>query len=215
MLSGDGRCPNLATPVRFPPMNRSLLACLAAVVMVSMLAGGCAKPVNFDTWRAGVEDYVRNHGGGDPAVLRELNASPSHPGYRLMSGDHPSKSTDVVGVLLGNTDVAGQPWLVFLVGLVDKQDVEDIRVAALNVRDNKFTWRMGKEDDRARDAYVNHNKGLARRRFPGRRKEPPEYRSFPREEDRFETAAQGQSVGVTHPPSGAKWHVNVTPGSKR
>jgi hypothetical protein len=196
-------------------MKRSLLFPLVAAVVVCALAGGCAKSVNFETWRAGVEDYVRNHGGGDPAVLRELNASPEHPGYRLMSADHPSKSTDVVGVLVGNADVAGRPWLVFLVGLVDEQDVEDIRVAALNVRDNRFTWRMGRDDDRARDAYVSYNTGLARRRFPGRRKEPPEYRTFPREADRFEMSTQGQSVDVTHPPSGAKWHVAISPMGSR
>ena len=196
-------------------MNRSLLFPLAAALVVASLAGGCAKTINFDTWRAGVEDYVKNHGGGDPAVLRELDATPAHPGYTLIGDSRPSKSTDVVGVLVGNADVGGQPWLVFLVGLVDKQQVEDIRVAALNVRDNKFTWRMGKKDDRARDAYVNHNKGLAHRRFPDRRKEPPEYLSFPREEDRFEMSTQGQSVGVTHPPSAAKWHVNITPTAAR
>jgi hypothetical protein len=196
-------------------MNRSLLVPLVTVVFVSAFGGGCAKSVSFDTWRAGVEDYVRNHGGGDPAVLRELNATPSHPGYRMIGSARPSESTDAVGLLVGNAEVSGRPWLVFLVGLVDKQKVEDIRVAALSVRDNEFTWRMSRADDRAVDAYVNHNRGLAGRRFPDRRKEPPEYLSFPREEDRFEMTTQGQSVGVTHPPSGAKWRVTITPTAQR
>lgn len=192
-------------------MKHSLLLPLAAAVLFSSLAGGCAKPVNFDTWRAGVEDYVRNHGGGDPAVLRELNAAPSHPGYKQISDNLPSKSTDAVGVLVGNATVSNRPWLVFLVGIVNKQEVDDIRVAALNVRDDRFVWRVGREDDAAVEAYKNYNKGLARRRFPNRRKEPAEYRGFPREEDRFEMSQQGRSVGVTHPPSGAKWHVNIAP----
>ena len=191
-------------------MNRSLLLPLITVIVFSSLTTGCTKSVNFDTWRAGVEDYVANHGGGDPSVLRELDATPSHPGYKMISANRPSESTDVVGVLVGNAEIAGRPWIVFLVGLVDEQKVEDIRVAALSVRDGKFTWRMGRKDDRAVDAYVNHNRGLARRRFPDRRKEPPQYLGFPREEDRFEMTTQGESVGVTHPPSGAKWHVTVT-----
>jgi hypothetical protein len=197
-------------------MKHSLLLPVAIAFLVSTFAGGCAKSVNFDTWRAGVEDYVKNHGGGDPAVLRELNADPSHPGYRMFSEDRPSQSTDAVGVLVGNAVVADRPWVVFLVGLIDKQKVHDIRVAALSMRDNKYTWRMSKKDDKALDAYVNHNRGLARRRFPDRKDPPVEYLSFPREEDRFEMSQQGESVGVTHPPSGAKWHVTVTaPATKR
>src|SRR5688500_3590210 len=163
-------------------MKHSPLFPVVVIALFLFLAGGCAKPVNFATWRAGVEDYVRNHGGGDPTVLRELNATPSHRGYRMISANRPSESIDAVGVLVGNATVSGRPWLVFLVGLVDEQKVEDIRVAALSVQNDRFTWRMGREDDRAVDAYVNHNKGLARRRFPERRKEPPEYLSFPRDE---------------------------------
>jgi hypothetical protein len=193
-------------------MKHSLLLWL---VLAFSFAGGCAKSVNFDTWRAGVEDYVKNHGGGDPAVLRELDADPSHPGYTMISADRPSESTDAVGVLVGNATVAGRPWAVFLVGLVDKQKVDDIRVAALSVRDNKYTWRMSKKDDRAVDAYVNYNRGLARRRFPDRKNEPVDYLGFPREEDRFEMTQQSESVGVTHPPSGAKWHVNITAAPPR
>ena len=196
-------------------MKQSLLLPLAAVVLLSWVSGGCAKPVNFDTWRSGVEDYVRNHGGGDPTVLRELNATPSHRGYKMISANRPSDSIDAVGVLVGNATISGRPWLVVLVGLVEKQTAKDIRVAALSVQDNRYTWRMGKEDDRAVDAYVNYNRAVARKRFPDRRKEPPEYLSFPREEDRFEMTTQGESVGVAHPPSGAKWQMTITPASKR
>jgi len=196
-------------------MKHALLLPLAAAFLVSSFAGGCAKSVNYDTWRAGVEDYVKNHGGGDPAVLRELNVDPSHAGYRMIGANRPSESTDAVGVLVGNAMVADRPWVVFLVGLVDKQRVHDIRVAALSVRDNKYTWRMSKKDDRALKAYVDHNKGLAHRRFPDRKKEPIEYLGFPREEDRFEMTQQGESVGVTHTPSAAKWHVTITPAPNK
>lgn len=194
-------------------MKQSLLLLAAALLLC--LGGGCAKPVNFATWRAGVEEYVRNHGGGDPTVLRELDATPSHTGYRMISASRPNKSTDAVGLLVGNAIVSNRPWLVFLVGLVDRQKVADIRVAALSVQDGRYTWRMGKEDDRAVDAYVEHNKGVARRRFPNRRREPVEYLGFPREADRFELSTEGESIGVAHPPSGAKWHVNITPVPSR
>jgi len=38
---------------------------------------------------------------------------------------------------------------------------------------------------------------------------------FPREEDRFEMTQQGESIGVTHPPSAAKWHLTITPTASR
>ena len=195
-------------------MKLSLLLPLVAAFLLSPFAGGCAKSVNFDTWRAGVEDYVKNHGGGDPAVLRELSVDASHAGYRQIGTDRPSESTDAVGVLVGNATVADRPWIVFLVGLVEKQKVRDIRVAALSVRDSQYTWRMGKKDDKALKAYADYNRGLAHRRFPERKKEPAEYLTFPREEDRFEMSQQGESIGVTHAPSAAKWHVAVTPTGK-
>ena len=186
----------------------------AATLSLSLFlcfAGGCAKPVNFETWRSGVERYVREQGGGDPAVLRELQATPSHRGFRMMSADRPSESTDAVGLLVGSARVSGRPWIVFLVGLVDEQKVKDIRLAALSVQNNQYIWRMGSKDGKAVEAYRNHNRGLAHRRFPQRRREPVEYLGFPREEDRFELSTQDDSIGVSHPPSGARWDVRVGP----
>ncbi|MEA2736361.1 MAG: hypothetical protein QOE14_2812 [Humisphaera sp.] len=195
-------------------MKQSLLLPLAAAVFLA-LAGGCAQSVDLGTWRRGVEQYVRDKGGGDPAVLREIDVTPSHHGYRIISANRPSESTDAAGVLVGTTNVSDRPWVVFLVGLIDKQKVKDIRVAALSVKDNKYTWRMGGKDPKALDAYVKFNKGLAHRRFPDRHKEPVDYLGFPREEDRFEMSTQGDAIGVAHPPSGGKWHVTVNPPAKR
>ena len=193
-------------------MKRSPLLPIVSLALFAFAAGGgCAKSVSIDSWRRDVETYVRDKGGGDPTVLRTLDATPAHAGFKVISAPRPSDSTDVVGVLVGNARVADRPWVVFLVGLVDEMKVKDIRAAALSVRNNQYVWRTGREDDAAVEAYVDHNKGLARRRFPGRRREPPEYLGFPREEDRFELSTDGDSIGITHPPSGARWHVSVNP----
>jgi hypothetical protein len=87
-------------------------------------------------WRGGLREESRRRGSGGVA---ELNADAAHPGYKQIGGDRPSESRDAVGVLVGNAMVADRPWVVFLVGLVDKQRVHDIRVAALSVRDNHYT----------------------------------------------------------------------------
>jgi hypothetical protein len=204
-------------------MQRLLFPRIGMLIGLSALVAGgggvgCSSSVNFDSWRKDVETYVRDKGGGDPTVLRETDVDASHRGFKSFSKTRPSDSTDANGVLVGTTKLDGQqhqqqPWLVFLVGLVEKEHVKDIRVAALSVgANNKYTWHMGKKDDAATHAYIDYNKGLARRRFPDRKKEPPQYLGFPREEDRFELtpSESGDSIGVAHAPSGAKWHVRLT-----
>ena len=196
-------------------MKHSTLPLIGLLLLGAFLAGGCAKSVSFESWRNDVDAYVREKGGGDPAVLRTLDASPSHRGFRVISKARPTESTDVVGVLIGSARAAGRPWTVFLVGLVDESKVEDIRLAALSIQNGRHTWRWGIEDDSAVEAYTDYNKRLARRRFPDRRKPPPGYLAFPREDDRFELATESASLGVTHPPSGAKWHVNLNPPQRK
>ena len=188
---------------------------LVALTGLITLAAGCSSSVGFDSWRRDVETYVREKGGGDPTVLRDTDVDTAHRGFKVFSHNRPAQSNDVNGVLVGTTKLADQPWLVFLVGQVEKEKVKDIRVAALSVAKGNYTWRMGKKDDAALDAYVDYNKGLAHRRFPDRKKEPPEYLGFPREEDRFDVSTDETSVGVSHNPSGAKWHAPLVIGQKK
>jgi hypothetical protein len=194
-------------------MNR--IACQLIVLLTAALAAGCSSSGGFDSWRRDVETYVREKGGGDPTVLRGADVDTSHRGFTTFSHNRPAQSTDVNGVLVGTTRMADQPWLVFLVGVVQREKVKDIRVAALSVANGKYTWRVGKDDDAATHAYTDYNKGLARRRFPDRKKEPPEYLGFPREEDRFDLSTDETSVGVSHPPSGAKWHAPIVGPQKK
>jgi hypothetical protein len=193
-------------------MHHSALRVITFVGFMSLLAAGCSSSVSFDSWRRDCEAYVRNQGGGDPTVLRETDVDRSHRGFKVYSKNRPAESTDVNGVLVGTTKLADQPWLVFLVGYVDKEHVKDIRVAALSVANDKYTWRMGKKDEAATHAYIEYNKGVAHRRFPDRKREPPQYLNFPQEADRFEmsTSDAGDAIGVAHAPSGAKWHVQDT-----
>ena len=134
-------------------MIQPMIRTLAVLITISLVAAGCSSSVNLDSWRRDVETYVRDKGGGDPTVLRETDVDGAHRGFKSFSDNRPAKSTDVNGVLVGTAKMADRPWLVFLVGVVEKEKVKDIRVAALSVQNKQFTWRVGKKDDNATDTY--------------------------------------------------------------
>lgn len=195
-------------------MKKACFLSFAAMTLM-LIGGGCASSVSIGTWQKGVEQYVRQKGGGDPSVLRDMTFKGDRRGFAVFSANRPKHSTDVTGVLLGNVHVAERPWIVYAVGLVDEQQVEDVRVAALTVQSNRYTWRVSGADGAALKAYREYNHGLARRRFPNRRDEPADYTGFPRDEDRFDMTTQGTTIGVTHPTSGARWHLDVAARRKK
>jgi hypothetical protein len=194
---------------------KQLIPSILVGALLVLVAGGCSSSGSIDAWKRGVETYVREQGGGDPAVLRDVTWKDSRKGFAQIGAPDPAKSTDVTGPLVGTATVNEKPWLVFLVGSVAQEKVRDVRVAALSVQNGKYDWRVGKEDAKALKAYRDYNLGLAHRRFPGRKNEPPAYTGFPREDDAFEVSAAGGAIGVTHPASGAKWHVAVNPPKKK
>jgi hypothetical protein len=207
----------MISPLRNATMMRRFNALFSTMTLLLLVGagGGCASSTTIESWQKSVENYVRTEGGGDPSVLRDATYKGDRRGFAVIGANRPKDSTDVTGVLLGNVHLAERPWVVYLVGLVDQQKVSDIRVAALTIAGNKYTWKISKADPTALKAYREYNRGLAHRRFPGRNNEPPEYLGFPRDEDRFATSTEGDAIGVTHPPSGAKWHVAVIEPPKK
>lgn len=188
------------------------LACLAAV------CGGCgantpSRSVTFDTWREGLEKYVDNVGKGDPAVLRDTTYQ-GRPAFAQIGDPIAAEGTDAIGVLLGHKPVAGRPSFIYLVGLVKKEVVEDIRLAVAQAipsqgQKTQFKWILDKEDKEATQRYVNYRKQLFAQRFPGRKDVPPEYTSFPGEGDVFDLSVTPAEVTATHAPSGAVWRLPI------
>jgi hypothetical protein len=183
---------------------------LASVWMVVIAAGGCSPAVTIPFWQKSVETYVKEEGGGDPGVLRNMMWKGTHHGFSVISKNYPGASTDANGILLAHQMIADKPWFIFLVGLMQKQKVTDIRAAALSVEGGQFNWRVSGKDDSALKAYRNYNNKLWHDRFPGREDAPPEYLGFPREADVFDLNRNGDEVQVTHPPSGAQWEVKLS-----
>ena len=187
---------------------------LLAVACLAALCGGCGggggtRSVSFDTWRDGVETYVTDTGKGDPAVLRDTTYK-GRPAFAQLGNPIAAEGTDAVGVLLGHKPVAGRPSFVYLVGLVEKEKVQDIRLAAVQPIPSQggktqFKWLTGKENAAQTKRYLDYRKQQFAQRFPGRQDVPPAYTAFPGEGDVFELGVTPAQITATHAGSGATW----------
>lgn len=179
---------------------------------------GCTRTVSIPAWQKNVEKYVDAQ-GGDPLVLRDVTLpEQDNPagrrGFAMIGGDHPNESTDAAGLLLGHRQVGSRRWFVYLVGLIEREQVKDLRLAAFSADDGQRVWRISPKNTQALKKYRDHAEQLWRQRFPGRDKPPPAYTMFPRPDDRFDLSVSGHHVVVTHPPSGAHWELDLPAPSR-
>lgn len=171
----------------------------ALLGLVCLLMAGCSQQKTLGDWQAAVNHYVAEQANGDPNFARGL---PSRDGRRMFSviGEaYPDKSTDVHGVLVGQRVVAGQPWSVFIVGVVNKRQVRDIRVAA--VAGPGPAWRVSEPNPAALATYRDA------REAPGAA--PQGYEGWPAEDDVYRLTVEGTVLSVREQRSGARWSVAV------
>ncbi len=173
-----------------------------------LLAAGCtSSSASIPQWQQSVSRHVREEAHGDPMILRDVTLPDSRPGFALIGHHDAGLSTDANGVLLGHEQVGGQTWFVYLVGLVEKQSVSDIRLAALAAEGGKTKWKRGPASKQSLQAYRAHGLTQARERFPDRRKPPPRYTGFPRPDDVFKLTNESGKLTATHEASGARWEL--------
>jgi len=186
-------------------MNHRILL----LIVVATFATGCGGAASFSSWQKGVERYVLDAGGGDPGILRDAKLPDGRHGFSIVGGANPRDATDVNAVLLNFLPVNGQPRFVYLVGLVDRQSVKDIRLAMLTINNGKYDWQMGKNDPAALKSYQQFQDNLWRARFPERTTAPPEYTSFPHAPDVFDAKVNDDLITATHRQSGATWELPI------
>jgi hypothetical protein len=177
--------------------------------------GGGARQASVAAWQKNVEQYVRVQGKGDPAVLRDLTLSDSRRGYAMVGGDRPAESSEANGVLLGFREVEGRGYFIYLVGVVEKQTVKEIRLAALTTDGGKVEWKVAPNNTGALSTYRAYNDTFWRQRFPERASPPPQYLGFPTPDDHFSMSVSGNRVTVTHPPSKATWQLTLPVAPRR
>jgi len=186
-----------------------------ALLLTVVCAGsvGCSSSASMSGWRDAVERYVKDEGGGDPSVLKELtiDRAGTTRGFSLLGGDRATESTDARGVLLAHRPINGQPWFVYLVGIVQNQKTTEVHLAALRIEGGKYVWRTSKKgDDDATKRYVEYTRQLASERLGKRDAALPAYTTFPREDDQFDLDTTGDVVAATHRQSGARWQTTLS-----
>jgi hypothetical protein len=186
-----------------------------AALLLCLASAGCTSSATIDSWKSGVDKYVALH-GDDPNALRDVTLSGDRHGFGVIGQNDPRQSTDAKALLLAHQEIAGRPWFIYLVGLVKQQKVQDIRLAARSQQPGRpAVWAMSKADPKALKLYRDYNQGLWRRSQPDKHaKEPSSYTDFPQDADVFDVQVNGTIVQATHPPSGARWQVDVAHANK-
>jgi hypothetical protein len=174
---------------------------------------GCAsdpEPVSLTFWQQSVEHYVWDQGNGDPNVLRDMSWDDVHKGFAVMSDPQPARSSDAIGLLLGHPLVGGTPSFVFLVAMVNRQQLQSLQPVALRVDAGKFEWIVGPSGRAAFDAYRHWGAPNRSADTPGPRGPP-----FPRPGDSFRLDIADGELLITHQPTGITWALNVPPSASR
>ena len=181
----------------------------AIAILIVLATSGCQQQVSLRTWRDSVEHYVWDQGNGDPSVLRDLPTPGPWKGFSILSENDPASATDINGVLLGHRQIASKTYFIFLVGLVQQQEVQDIRLAALWPAPEGFQWRFARSNSQSLRAYRDFKVAQWQKLFPQRPNGPWSYTGFPCEGDMFKLAVSGGKITATHEQSGASWTLEL------
>lgn len=185
-------------------MKKLLGICSALAIIVS--GAGCAsKHVSLESWRTSLEQYAVNHASGDLHFLRDDAGAASRPRFAVIGADSPDESTDIVGVLLGRRTIQGRDWLVFLVGTLKSQSIEDVRVALLADAPEPYRWEISQPDPAALQVYRQSKETAWRALHPNRNEPPRLAMTFPADEDVYRLEVAGNTISITEEHSRAKW----------
>lgn len=201
--------PPLASHPR--PFRLGTLWAVGLAASAALLATGCAPSghATYPQWQADLETYVRREANGDlNDALRSMNYQPPYRQWTVLGGADPEKSSDIVGLLLGREQIAGQPWYLFITGKNVEQDVAVIRPAAVRQANGELVWRLGPPDPEALEQYRRHRRVVD---SPGDDRNRPI--QFPGYGDSFDYRVESPTVIVTDRSSGARWQFSLAPES--
>jgi len=184
---------------------------LTVTIFFALAACGCQQEqqVSLSTWQASVEHYVWDQANGDPSALCDVPTPGSWKGFSIISENNPASATDINGVLLGHRAVGSKNYLIYLVGLVPHQQVQDIRLAALWVSPAGFQWGLTEKNDDSFRIYRDFENAQWRKLFGQRTDGPWSHTGFPGEGDVFKLDISGGKIVATHEQSGASWTLQL------
>jgi hypothetical protein len=186
---------------------RSLVLLAGLGVMLT----GCAGRPTLDGWQRDFESYVRTQANGDLNAMRGLVADEGRATFAVYGKADPDKSRDVAGLWLGPVAAAGERWQVFLVSVVDRRQIEAVRLLAVRRGlGGQWRWCLSKRDAQAERTY---RQALLRRSArPGRPNTGEDAASlvrWPTPGDDFAVQRDGARLRVVERQSGAQWQLSL------
>ena len=178
-------------------MTRNQFLTIAAPLIL-LSATGCAPgrahgASTLTQWQRDVETYTRQRGNGDPSILRDAAPASNPNTFASLGGQDPSRSTDIVGLLVGAPSESETQVLYFMVATVTNSKVMDIRLVALyGAGAEGLKWRVGELNPPALKTYRTRHTGDT----------PP---VFPARDAAFTLRQDPDSITVTESTSGASW----------
>jgi len=180
-------------------MSRSALLLLALAWLLPGCSADPAPPATIQEWRQELERYVWEQGNGDPAVLADVSWDDVHPGFAVLADPLPNRSTDVYGLLLAHPQLEGHAYFVFLVAKVRNGVFEQMLPVALEIDEGSFRWVEGAGDEDQTRRYLQW-RSLGPKAMGVQ---------FPSRDDSFDVNVDGNTISITHEPSGARWQIEV------
>jgi hypothetical protein len=175
-----------------------LCAALAAVFLAGCSSG---PPVTLNRWQQDVDRYVQRQADGDANELRDVQAGYDRHTFASIQSDNPENSTDVVGLLLGHPTVQGKPCFVFLIAVLDHQDLTDLRLAVMSVDDDNADWHVSQPNPIALEAY--------RQKYMPGPAEKRKLKEWPTGNEDFKVEVAGDVITVKDTKSGANWTLTL------
>lgn len=161
----------------------------------------------LDTWEQRLAAYIDGPGFGDPGVLAQLpllrTSAVPRPDQIVFSATDIDASAperdgfDVVGLLIGKAEQAGEARYVFIVGAIERRDyrpsaLTDIRLVAMTPRPGALVWRATPADPQALARYLHRLAQATVLRFPAA-------------DDRFAMTPCDDAICAVELVSGARW----------
>jgi len=179
---------------------------LLPLAIILCILTGCSEPgagpppldVSFQTWQRSVEQYVVDVGNGDANALRDGTIWSGQRGFALIREPSIERSTDAIGLLLGHRVISDRLWFIYLVALVERNSISDVRLLGLCCDAGNFDWVAGETS--ALREYKSHRADTS---------EDSPSPAFPGADDAFELTVVASHVTVTESNSAARWEMNV------
>lgn len=173
-----------------------------AWLIAGLLLVGCGSPpATYERWQADVRDHVAVVGHGDVNILRQASPVQGRPRLASLGGKDPQRTTDIVGLLLGQAQLKDRPAMVFLLARVERRVPTQLRVALVyddGGDDLRPTVKLGPMDAQASQKYAkatNTSQTVDN--------------LWPAPSDVFELKAESGRITVTEKNSGAAWSMEL------